>query len=39
MDNYNSWLPAQGQKGLGPKGYIPDGFNSPLNGISGVTSP
>jgi hypothetical protein len=29
MDYFNSWLPAQGQKGLGPVGYIPDGKNSP----------
>ena len=39
MDYYNSWLPAQGQKGLGPKGYIPNGTNSPLNGVSGANAP
>jgi Carboxypeptidase regulatory-like domain len=25
FDYYNSWLPAQGRKGLGPQGYLPDG--------------
>jgi len=39
MDYYNSWLPAQGRKGLGPKGYIPDGVTSPLNGTSGASAP
>ena len=39
MDYYNSWLPAQGQKGLGPRGYVPDGTNSPLNGVSGAQAP
>ena len=29
MDHYNSWLPAQGRKGLGPSGILPDGVNSP----------
>ena len=27
-DYYNSWLPAQGRKGEGPVGFIPDGRNS-----------
>jgi len=39
MDYYNSWLPAQGTKGLGPKGLVPDGTNSPLNGVSGTQAP
>src|SRR5262245_8486950 len=29
MDYYNSWLPAQGRKGLGPASILPDGKNSP----------
>ncbi len=28
-DYYNSWLPAQGRKGLGPASILPDGKNSP----------
>ncbi len=39
MDYYNSWLPAQGRKGLGPAAYIPNGAGSPLNGTSGVSAP
>jgi hypothetical protein len=29
MDYYNSWLPAQGRKGLGPASILPNGVNSP----------
>jgi Carboxypeptidase regulatory-like domain len=30
FDHYNSWLPAQGRKGLGPAGLLPDGGASTL---------
>ena len=39
MDYFNSWLPTQGRKGLGPRGFLPDGQNSPLNGASGANAP
>src|SRR5215475_3348019 len=31
MDRYNSWLPAQGRKGLGPAGIIPANFATAFN--------
>jgi hypothetical protein len=39
FDYYNSWLPSQGRKGLGPKGFIPDGGVTTLPATQNFAAP